>query len=91
MMARSIKVSAFHAATTPMGTATQTARMSVTAISESVGSARCAINVATGRLVKIEVPRSPWRICQSHSPKRIRNGRSRPKLMRMRATSSGVA
>src|SRR5580704_13637138 len=62
MMARSIQVPAFHAATTPIGTATQTANTSVTTISESVGSIRCAIRLATGRLVKIDVPRSPCRI-----------------------------
>ena len=36
--------------------------MSVSTISDSVGSMRCAIMWATGRLVKIEVPRSPCRI-----------------------------
>ena len=37
----------------------------MSAISDSVGSMRCAIIVDTGRLVKIEVPRSPCRICQT--------------------------
>ena len=60
----------------------------MTTISESVGSMRCAISVVTGRLVKIDVPRSPCRICQSQSPKCTRNGRSRPRLWRMRSTSS---
>jgi hypothetical protein len=59
MMARSIKVSACQAATTPIGTATQMAITSVTAISDRVGSTRWAIIAATGRLVKIDVPRSP--------------------------------
>ena len=31
-------------------------------MSESVGSMRCRIIVQTGRLVKIEVPMSPWRM-----------------------------
>jgi hypothetical protein len=84
-------VSACHAATTPIGTAIDTANTRVTAISERVGSIRWAIMAATGRLVQIEVPRSPWRICQTHSPKRIRNGRSSPRLCRMRSTSAGVA
>ena len=65
MMVRSIQLPAFHAATTPSGTATRMVRTSVIAISESVGSMRCAIIAATGRLVKIEVPRSPCRICQT--------------------------
>ena len=63
----------------------------VSSISDSVGSIRCAIMWLTGRLVKIEVPRSPCRICHSHSPKRTRNGRSRPSEARMRSTSAGVA
>ena len=52
---------------------------------------KAAIIVLTGRLVKIEVPRSPWMMCQAHSPKRTRKGRSRPRLARMRSTSAGVA
>ena len=63
----------------------------VSSISDSVGSMRCAIMWLTGRLVKIEVPRSPWMICHSHSPNRTRNGRSRPSEARMRSTSAGVA
>ena len=39
----------------------------------------------TGRLVKIEVPRSPFSTCQTQSPKRTRNGRSSPSEARMRA------
>ncbi len=67
------------------------AKMTVSTISDSVGSIRCAIMCETGRLVKIEVPRSPCRICHSHSPKRTRNGRSSPSDSRMRSTSAGEA
>jgi hypothetical protein len=66
-------------------------RTRVIAISESVGSMRCAIRAATGSLVKIEVPRSPCRICQSQDPNWTRNGRSRPRLWRIRSTSAGLA
>ena len=64
---------------------------SVVAISDSVGSMRCAIIVVTGRLVKIEMPRSPCRTCHSQSPKRTTKGRSSPSDARMRSTSAGVA
>ena len=65
------------------------ASMSVTTISDSVGSMRCAIMAVTGRLVKIDVPRSPCRICHTQSPNWTRNGRSSPRLWRMRSTSAG--
>src|SRR5262245_12422610 len=91
MMARSMMVSAFHAAHAPIGTAMETEKTRVTAINDRVGSMRCAIMAATGRLVKIEVPRSAWRICQTHSPKRMAKGRSSPRLWRIRSTSAGVA
>ena len=39
----------------------------MTTISDSVGSMRCAIMVVTGRLVKIELPRSPCRSRQAQS------------------------
>src|SRR5215208_2454387 len=91
MISRSIQVPAFQAATTPNGIATTMERMRVTIISERVGSMRCRIIVQTGRLVKIEVPMSPWIMWKNHSPNRTRNGRSRPRLWRMRSTSAGVA
>src|SRR5215210_3426246 len=91
MMSRSIQVPAFQAATTPIGTATVTARTRVTAMSDRVGPMRCSIMVQTGRLVKIEVPMSPCRMRHDHSPKRTRNGRSRPRFWRMRSTSGDVA
>ncbi len=91
MTQRSIQVPACHAATTPIGTAIVTARMSVITISDSVGSIRWAIMVATGRLVKIEVPISPWMRRHSQSPNWTRNGRSSPRPWRMRSTSAGVA
>jgi hypothetical protein len=63
----------------------------VTTISDSVGSSRCSIRVMTGMPVNMEVPRSPCRINQDHSPKRARKGRSRPRLLRIFSTSSGDA
>ena len=81
----------FQAASTPSGIATETANTIASSINEMVGSMRCAIMWLTGRLVKIEVPRSPCRICHSHSPNRTRNGLSRPSEARMRSTSAGVA
>ncbi len=88
---RSIQVPCFHAATTPIGMARLSDRIRVSIISDSVGSIRCAIMCVTGRLVKIEVPRSPCRMCQNQSKKRTRNGRSSPSEARMRSTSAGVA
>ena len=67
MMTRSNQVPAFQAASTPIGTATMIENISVTIISDSVGSMRCAIMVVTGRLVKIERPRSACSSRQAHS------------------------
>ena len=69
--------------------ATTSDRIRVSTISDKVGSMRCAIMWLTGRLVKIEVPRSPCSTCHSQSPNRTRNGRSRPSEARMRSTSAG--
>ena len=88
---RSIQVPCRAAAATPIGTATTIVRMSVSTISDTVGSIRCAIMCVTGRLVKIDCPRSPFSTCQTHSPKRTTKGRSSPSDWRMRSTSSGVA
>ena len=65
--------------------------ISVRIISDSVGSIRCAIMCVTGRLVKIEVPRSPCMMCQNQSANRTTKGRSRPSEARIRSTSAGVA
>ena len=88
---RSIQVPCFQAATTPIGMAQLSDSTSVMIINDTVGSIRCAIMWVTGRLVKIEVPRSPCRMCHSHSPNRTTNGRSRPSEARIRSTSAGVA
>ena len=88
---RSIQVPCFQAASTPMGMASDSDRISVSTINDIVGSIRWPIMWVTGRLVKIETPRSPCSTCQIHSPKRTTNGRSRPSEARMRITSSGVA
>ena len=91
MISRSIQVPCFQAASTPIGTAMPIERIRVRIISEMVGSSRCSIILVTGRLVKIETPRSPFSTFQTHSPKRIRNGRSSPSPARMRSTSAGLA
>ena len=91
MTKRSIQVPCFHAASTPIGIAITNERINVMIISETVGSTRWAIIFVTGRLVKIDVPRSPFSTFHAHSPKRTRNGRSRPSEARMRSTSAGVA
>ena len=59
MTRRSIHVPAFQAATIPSGIATTTETISVETVSAMVGSTRCPISFITGRLVKIEMPRSP--------------------------------
>jgi len=91
MIARSVQLPARAAAITPSGTAIATATTSVHSVSATVGSTRCPIRRVTGRLVKIEVPRSPWSSAQTQVPKRIRNGSSRPSVARMRRMSSSVA
>ena len=67
MMARSNQVPTFQAASTPIGTATTIDSRSVISISDIVGSMRCAIMVVTGRLVKIERPRSACSSRHDHS------------------------
>jgi hypothetical protein len=52
-------VPAFQAAIVPIGTAIRIARTAVDSASDRVGSSRCPISLATGRLEKIEMPRSP--------------------------------
>ncbi len=59
MTVRSIHEPAFHAASTPIGIAASTETRRVEIVKATVGSIRCAIRVVTGRLVKIEMPRSP--------------------------------
>jgi hypothetical protein len=61
MTVRSIHDPAFHAASTPSGIAARTDTRRVEIVKLTVGAMRCAIKVETGRLVKIEMPRSPWR------------------------------
>ena len=56
---RSIHVPDFHAARTPNGTATSTAKIIVVVASANVGSIRCPISLVTGTLEKMLMPRSP--------------------------------
>ena len=53
---------------TPIGSATMTEISRVEIDSAIVGSIRCAISVETGRLVKIEMPRSPCKSRRAQSP-----------------------
>jgi len=56
---RSIKVRDFHAASTPSGIANTIAMKIVNSDSISVGSTRWPMSFVTGRLEKIDTPRSP--------------------------------
>ncbi len=68
MTTRSTHRPAFHAASTPIGIAAVIDTISVAMVSATVGSSRCWISLATGRLVKIEMPRSPCKRRHTHSP-----------------------
>jgi len=91
MTPRSMKVPAFQAAITPIGTAAQIAITSVVVVSISVGSRRWSISLETGRFEKIETPRSPRARLKTHLPNWTRKGSLRPRRSRMRAMSSAVA
>ena len=88
---RSASLRAFQAASTPSGMASTTATSSVASVSDTVGSSRCAISRLTGRLEKIEVPKSPCVMPTSHSANCSRIGRSRPSLLRTWAICRDVA
>ena len=79
---RSIHVPAFHAASTPSGTATAMENRIVVSDSMAVGSSRWPIRVVTGRPVNSDVPRSPRSNCPDHSMNCTRIERSRPRLWR---------
>ena len=88
----SIQELAFHAASTPMGTAISTATTSVMSVRDSVGSTRLAIRLITGSSdLRIEWPRSPRSNWPIHATSWTGNGLSRPSRSRMRSTSSMVA
>ena len=72
MISRSIHVPTFHAAITPIGIAVATATSSVANVRQTVGSTRWPMSCITGRLVKIEMPRSPCSTDQTQVPKRTR-------------------
>ena len=91
MIRRSTHVPAFHAASTPIGTAIAMDITSVITISEIVVGARCSIIFNTGRLVKMEVPRLPCSTCHSQSAKRMTNGLSSPRVARICAICCVVA
>ena len=91
MTSRSMNLPAFQAPMTPSGTATSTDTIRVQIASDSVGSTRCAIRRVTGRLVKIEMPRSPCSTAQAQVPKRVQNGSLSPSFSRMRSMSWTVA
>ena len=58
-------------------------RSACTSVSDTVGWTRCPISVVTGRLVKIDVPRSPCSSRHTQPPNCTRNGSSRPSFARM--------
>ena len=91
MTRRSTSLRAFHAATTPMGTASDTATNSVDRVSATVGSTRWAISRVTGRLEKIDTPMSPCSSAHSQTTNCSTSGRSRPSLARTAAMASLVA
>ena len=66
--ARSIHGPAFDAASTPIGIAVSTETKRVETARVTVGSTRCMIKVETGRLVKIDMPRSPCSKCHTQPP-----------------------
>ena len=91
MRTRSVRVRAFHAAMTPIGTATRMAKMMVAVASASVGSSRWPISLVTGRLEKIEVPRSPDRTAPTQLKNWTWSGSFRPRRSRIFSMSSGCA
>jgi hypothetical protein len=74
MTSWSIHEPAFQAARTAAGTATPTAKSMVRTMTDNVGSIRCMISLATGKFVKMDVSRSPWRILQNDSASWTTNG-----------------
>ena len=80
-----------QAATTPSGTAINTAIASDATLSAMVGSSRCTIKSMTGRRENIDVPRSPCTTPPSHCPKRTRYGSSSPSDVLRRSMSAVVA
>src|SRR5690606_28623295 len=91
MMPRSSQLPCFQAAMTPSGTATTTANRRVISASDSVGSTRWPIIMATGCLDSTERPRSPCRICPIQVTNCSGIGRSRPRSARIAAITSAVA
>ena len=75
----------------PIGTANVTANRMVVVARAKVGSIRWPMSVATGRLEKIETPRSPCSRSHDHLAKRTRKGSLRPSFSRIWAMSSAVA
>src|SRR6266545_1260138 len=91
MTPRSIQPPRRHAATTPSGTAIETARISVQIASETVGCSRPTISSATGFLKKNDSPKSPRTTLPIQMTNCWAMGRSSPSLVRMAATSCDVA
>ena len=91
IVARSTNVPARHAANTPSGTATTMLRMMVATQSARVGSRRWPMSFATGRLEKIDTPRSPWASCPTQRANCTWMGWSRPSRARIFSMSAGLA
>src|SRR5262245_61483053 len=91
MTRRSTSRRAFQAATTPIGMASASAMARVEIASAAVGSSRWLIRRVTGRLEKIETPRSPCTRPHSQTANCSTTGRSSPSLARTAAIDSAVA
>ena len=66
-MIQSAKERCRVAATTPSGRAMRMVRISPATASSMVAGARWPMSCATGSLLKIDLPRSPWTMCPSQT------------------------
>src|SRR5688500_11528759 len=91
MTPRSSHVPRRHAATTPSGTASETARISVHVASASVGWRRPVMSSATGFLKKNDSPKSPCTTLPIQMKNCCTIGWSSPSFVRIASTSAEVA
>ncbi|MNV69252.1 hypothetical protein D3C71_1621560 [compost metagenome] len=88
MVKRSTQVRDPHAAAIPSGSETSSATSMVEAASDSVGSIRWAISEEIGMLLMMECPISPCSRVPTQMKNCSSNGRSSPRLTRMRSMSA---
>ena len=91
IVARSTRVPARHAANTPRGTAMRMLKMVVRTERATVGSRRWPMRCVTGRLEKIDTPRSPWARWVTQRRNWTWMGWSRPSRARIFSMSDGLA